>query len=684
MSTPIVIAKNQTASALPLSQIPVDDNEIPASGQVTLTDFASISEIQEDTELAVHIAATDVILNVDGVDLSVADSTAWMVLLTVATIAEVDAGTVGDKAISPATLSGSVLATNVSANLLKVSADGSVTTHSDVTNAGSGVIITVGERSDIATNNAKVSAGGSVTTHSDVTSVGSGAIITVGERTTLTNQSGTNTGDEAAASETVAGVLETATTAEVNTGTDTGRAVSPSSLANSTLASNVTTNTAKVSADGLVTTHSDVSDAGSGLIISGVERTKLTGIESSADVTDAANVASAGALMTTLADAKGDIFVATANDTIIRLPVGTDTHVLTLDSAEASGVKWAAGGGGGTAAYVDFYGSGITSVMTSATTLALNTERQSNAAFVLSGNQVTVAAGAGGDYRVSFDVTFDESDSNKRCVETWLEVDGSEVVAMRARGAHADSDIDDTSGREAILTLAAGEVLRLRSQVTNGSASYDTLAGGVSLMIHTIGGTGAVGAQGPAGSGSTITVKDDGVTVAGGPHDTINFQGMEGEDAGGGTANIKNVYGSEYESELDKTYRSTTSTSYFEAHKFTTQSKPAGTYRIEFNYIWSYNDTGQNFRCRVTVDDTTQLYEQDSGGSSSYDLHQQEPKDKDGSGDGGTDQRHITSYWADVTFVSSDTHEIDIDISSSSNGKLTSIHRSTIAIYRVS
>ena len=49
-----------------------------------------------------------------------------------------------------------------------------------------------------------------------------------------------------------------------------------------------------------------------------------------------------GVVQKDIVDAKGDILAATAADAISRLAVGTNNHVLTADSSEATGLKWAA------------------------------------------------------------------------------------------------------------------------------------------------------------------------------------------------------------------------------------------------------------------------------------------------------------------------------------------------------
>jgi hypothetical protein len=76
--------------------------------------------------------------------------------------------------------------------------------------------------------------------------------------------------------------------------------------------------------------------------------TTVTGLSPALAASDVVEVFSytpfnvSNALTVTVIDAKGDLLVGTASDTIGRLAVGTNDYVLTADSTQTTGVKWAA------------------------------------------------------------------------------------------------------------------------------------------------------------------------------------------------------------------------------------------------------------------------------------------------------------------------------------------------------
>jgi len=95
--------------------------------------------------------------------------------------------------------------------------------------------------------------------------------------------------------------------------------------------------------------------------------------------------------MATAIDAKGDLVPGTGADTFARLAVGANGTILTADSAEATGLKWAAAAGGGAVAVIkaQTIGTGVSSVTL---TNAFNTTYD-NYRVIVSGTTSSAASG---------------------------------------------------------------------------------------------------------------------------------------------------------------------------------------------------------------------------------------------------------------------------------------------------
>ena len=92
--------------------------------------------------------------------------------------------------------------------------------------------------------------------------------------------------------------------------------------------------------------------------------------------------------MATAIDAKGDLVAGTAADTFSRLAVGTNNHVLTADSAQATGLKWAAAGVNQSYSLINSGGTALTA----ASTITVSSISGMNALKIIVVDASTVAA----------------------------------------------------------------------------------------------------------------------------------------------------------------------------------------------------------------------------------------------------------------------------------------------------
>jgi hypothetical protein len=73
-----IIVENQTAGAIPLKTLSVDNGIIGASGQATLTDYNTVAQILNDDELLGHVQSGDLTLTVNSVALTTEQSIAFI------------------------------------------------------------------------------------------------------------------------------------------------------------------------------------------------------------------------------------------------------------------------------------------------------------------------------------------------------------------------------------------------------------------------------------------------------------------------------------------------------------------------------------------------------------------------------------------------------------------------------
>ena len=111
-----------------------------------------------------------------------------------------------------------------------------------------------------------------------------------------------------------------------------------------------------------------------------------------------------GGIQPTIFDAKADLLTATAADTPARLAVGANGTLLTADSSEATGLKWATPAAASMRGCSLYRGSGQTISDNTATILTFDNEYFDTDAFhdnSTNTSRITIPAGLGGKYLIT-------------------------------------------------------------------------------------------------------------------------------------------------------------------------------------------------------------------------------------------------------------------------------------------
>jgi hypothetical protein len=168
--------------------------------------------------------------------------------------------------------------------------------------------------------------------------------------------------------------------------------------------------------------------------------------------------------MATAVDAKGDLIVGTGADTFARLAVGTNGHTLVADSAEATGLKWAAPAGGLTyAVFVDEKTTGThggTFTSGAWRTRDINTSKYNNISGASIGsNQITLPAGT---YRI--DASCPGISINQFASRLYNITDSSVTILGSTEYTDQANSVHERSVIQGIFTIAGTKVFEIQNQ----------------------------------------------------------------------------------------------------------------------------------------------------------------------------------------------------------------------------
>jgi len=314
--------------------------------------------------------------------------------------------------------------------------------------------------------------------------------------------------------------------------------------------------------------------------------------------------------------------------------------------------------------------------------LPIDTELKKSSGFTHTNPNPDVTIGETGTYLIIAEITIDQVSGNSRSTaEMRLVVDTgggyNEIDGTRARMYSRNNARGEQVGSVSIIRdFTAGDQIKAQAQRFSGAGSFQILADNSRLSILNL--KGPKGDQGDPGPGSSVIVKEEGISL--GSFTDLNFVGtpVTATDAGGGQADITvaaptPIFGQNYAQVSSTTIITVGGTAWTQYLSLSTGSIPAGTYRIGWFYLWNGSSVSSDVEVRIQLDNAIDLM-----------LAREEPVDTLGSGPGGTDQRFPRGGFLHSTFVSTGSHTFDLDFRSNDASDDATIIQGHLEFWRVS